>query len=46
MTSSESSIYRPKDISTEFIMENRKKIGVFQISGLLLNLLICEVSYG
>lgn len=43
---SESSIYRPKDISTEFIMENRKKIGIFQISGLLLSLLICEVSYG
>lgn len=46
MTGNESSMYRQKGIFTEFIMENRKKIGIFQISGLLLSLLICEVSYG
>lgn len=43
MAGNESSMYRPKDISTEFIMENRKKIGIFQISGLLHSLPICEV---
>ena len=43
MAGNESSMYRPKDISTEFITENRKNIGIFQISGPLHSLLICEV---